>query len=751
MFRSRRLLEMKDPREPARTKEAGERQERGVQTECNPRGLSPRLSEVNLFTLLSLWMELFPNDKQKPTQRRNGLVVVHSSKIIGLHCSSMDLHVGQIAVIKHGSRLKECDLYFSRKPCSTCLKMVLNAGVSRISYWPGDPEISLAENKVMNSCYSDAKLDAKAVERLKSNSRARVCTLLQPLAYNMLQYIEETSRKCEFFQSMNAKDSDFKHRDSFTECRRNRLREFEKLFLIADSNTHKEILKTVGLENVCDDVHFINLRHKMEELVYLLATIDCSVPMSGIFISDDSASEEHTNNDFQNFARHCMVQARLLAYRTEDQKIGVGAVIWAEGKSSNCDATGARYLIGCGYNAYPTGSEYADFPQMDEKQQKDREARKFRYIVHAEQNALTFRCQDIKEDEKTMIFVTKCPCDECIPLINSAGIKQIYTGDLDAGKVKADISYQKFSGLQGVKKFTWQKNPAHSILESGVQTVHMKSEPTKPPIFESSVASKIVNACTMRSSCEPELHCKPSVQGHSPSIEDPHSPLAKGDLKRPLIAVQPEPQIDELLNLELSEPAFKRRVVEHQCYLQSLVTSLATVMNDVVCGMEKIKSGLNTSMSDVHSVLDHHLSALQSSRESVSSQTASTQGLSCIGAALQTALSAALSDMSSKVQEGLQIGFESLGEKVQSAIRTGFADLVKEHASAHQCLCRSQGGEIPFNRGVNSPSQEEGILNSGLSLSSSHPSQLSSGSLLESSSPSMVMLAPGGRNLEKLQ
>lgn len=75
-----------------------------------------------------------------------------------------------------------------------------------------------------------------------------------------------------------------------------------------------------------------------------------------------------------------------------------------------------------------------------------------------------------------MIFVTKCPCDECIPLINSAGIKQIYTGDLDAGKVKADISYQKFSGLQGVKKFTVsitlqiitaQTNPGsedHSIL-----------------------------------------------------------------------------------------------------------------------------------------------------------------------------------------------------------------------------------------------------------------------------------------------
>lgn len=48
------------------------------------------------------------------------------------------------------------------------------------------------------------------------------------------------------------------------------------------------------------------------------------------------------------------------------------------------------YFIGCGYNAFPVGSEYADFPHMDDKQ-KDREIRKFRYIVHAEQNALTFR------------------------------------------------------------------------------------------------------------------------------------------------------------------------------------------------------------------------------------------------------------------------------------------------------------------------------------------------------------------------
>ncbi|XP_032467366.1 cytidine and dCMP deaminase domain-containing protein 1 isoform X3 [Phocoena sinus] len=290
-------------------KEAGQMQNlesegagRSVSTQTGSMtGEIPRLSKVNLFTLLSLWMELFPSVKSqrqkcqereegkhgplgdneemarvstdKKQVKRTGLVVVKNMKIVGLHCSSEDLHAGKIALIKHGSRLKNCDLYFSRKPCSACLKMIVN----------------------------------------------------------------------------------------------------------------------------------------------------------------------------------------------EDHKTGVGAVIWAEGKSRNCDGTGAMYFIGCGYNAFPVGSEYADFPHMDDKQ-KDREIRKFRYIVHAEQNALTFRCQEIKPEERSMIFVTKCPCDECVPLIKGAGIKQIYAGDVDVGKKKADISYMRFGELEGVSKFTWQMNPSRTCV-----------------------------------------------------------------------------------------------------------------------------------------------------------------------------------------------------------------------------------------------------------------------------------------------
>ncbi|XP_063300907.1 cytidine and dCMP deaminase domain-containing protein 1 [Pelobates fuscus] len=439
----------------------------GTQTD-SMQGQVPRLSKVNLFTIMSLWMETFPSDEpdvNKAQIKKTGLVVVANMKIIDLHCSSRALHAGQVAVIKHGSRLKDCDLYFSRKPCSTCLKMIVNAGVNRISYWPADPEMSL-EQEVSNHSNGDAKLDAKAVERLKSNSRAHVCVLLQPLACNIVQFVEETSLKCDFIQNIVRKYPDFST-GLFYDYRQEKIKEYEALFLISDNEKHKEILRLMGLENLCENPYFINLRQNMKELVLILSTVASSVPNCydfGFYLSDNSIESDipSYHSISQDITRHCIIQARLLAYRSEDHKIGVGAVIWAK-RSSNttdCDGTGSMYFLGCGYNAFPVGSEYADFPNMDDKQ-KDREIRKFRYIIHAEQNALTFRSREIKPDEKSMIFVTKCPCDECVPLIKGAGIKQVYAGDVDIGKKKADISYLRFAELKGVSKYAWQQN-SHS-------------------------------------------------------------------------------------------------------------------------------------------------------------------------------------------------------------------------------------------------------------------------------------------------
>lgn len=136
----------------------------------------------------------------------------------------------------------------------------------------------------------------------------------------------------------------------------------------------------------------------------------------------------------------------------------MGAVIWAKGQTAGIDGTGSLFLVGCGYNAYPTGSHYVEYPQMDDRQ-KDRQRRKYRYIVHAEQNALTFRTRAIRPEEPTVLFVTKYPCDECVTLIRGAGITHVYTSDQDRDKDKGDISYLKFSSLKNISKFIWQRSP----------------------------------------------------------------------------------------------------------------------------------------------------------------------------------------------------------------------------------------------------------------------------------------------------
>lgn len=134
---------------------------------CTP-GHGPRLSEVNLHTLLSLWMEMFPQKQPEDTVHNQvidimtgtgasspfstlikskfsslprlsqvrgvGLVVVRDGKVVGLHCSTSELHAGQAATIQHGNALAGCQLYFSRRPCATCFKMLIN-GENRGSHY----------------------------------------------------------------------------------------------------------------------------------------------------------------------------------------------------------------------------------------------------------------------------------------------------------------------------------------------------------------------------------------------------------------------------------------------------------------------------------------------------------------------------------------------------------------------------------------------------------------------------------------
>uniref|UniRef100_A0A3B3Z823 Cytidine and dCMP deaminase domain-containing protein 1 n=1 Tax=Periophthalmus magnuspinnatus TaxID=409849 RepID=A0A3B3Z823_9GOBI len=445
-------MEESGPRSRTKPDRAGTARERGVQTDSRGQGQAPRLSKGNLFTLLSLWMEIFPQDQTEGDQCYNvcvsqinpvGLVVVKDGKVLGLHSSGSELHAGQAAILEHRAKLSHSSLYFSRRPCATCLKMIINAGVSQICFWPSDPEVSIISE--------EAALDALASDKLKSNSRAHICVPLQPLMPGLAQFVTETSRNGDFMEKVAEDDPEVDLDLGLLSEQLRALASLSSRFLVSSSEQHQQVLSRMNLENFCVEPYFCGLRHNMEQLVQVLSAVVAGVPgysNYGFYSSDTSAPPQSGPGHGPDpgpvsaeVAVHCMVQARLLSYRTEDPKVGVGAVIWAKRSQM-----GGLYLVGCGFNAYPSGSHFNEFPQMDDKQE-DRQRRKYRYIIHAEQNALTFRTGEMRSCDASLLFVTKCPCDECVPLIRAAGVSHIYSSDLDQGRDKGDISYRRFKHL----------------------------------------------------------------------------------------------------------------------------------------------------------------------------------------------------------------------------------------------------------------------------------------------------------------
>lgn len=198
--------------------------------------------------------------------------------------------------------------------------VILSAGVSRISYWPADSEISLLSDRssAASSRLQEATLDAVAAERLKSSSRPHICVLLQPLASSMLQFVEETSCNSDFLGRMAADVPNLDVQELFSRERWRSWDSFSKRFLIDDVEVHRELLGKMNLENFRTEPYFSELRQHMRDLIRILASVAASVPVLeheyGFYETEPTASGHRTLS--QDVVRHCIIQAALLAYRT---------------------------------------------------------------------------------------------------------------------------------------------------------------------------------------------------------------------------------------------------------------------------------------------------------------------------------------------------------------------------------------------------------------------------------------------------
>lgn len=97
------------------------------------------------------------------------------------------------------------------------------------------------------------------------------------------------------------------------------------------------------------------------------------------------------------------------------------ASIWAENSYCKRRQVGAlivkdKMIISDGYNGTPSGFE---------NNCEDETNATFRYVMHAEANAITKVAKSSNSSSGSTIYVTSAPCIECAKLIIQAGIKRV--------------------------------------------------------------------------------------------------------------------------------------------------------------------------------------------------------------------------------------------------------------------------------------------------------------------------------------
>ena len=105
-----------------------------------------------------------------------------------------------------------------------------------------------------------------------------------------------------------------------------------------------------------------------------------------------------------NWDHRFLTMAQLVAGWSKDPSTKVGSVI-----------TDGKRIVSLGFNGFPAGTD--DDPSIYD----DRE-RKYRRVLHAEQNAMSFAKRDLTG---CTIYITHPPCARCAAQIVQEGIKRV--------------------------------------------------------------------------------------------------------------------------------------------------------------------------------------------------------------------------------------------------------------------------------------------------------------------------------------
>ena len=373
---------------------------------------------------MALWMELYPRKPQISSSnvRNVGCVIVDRGKIVALG-STGEAHAVVRSILGCSVETKGCDVFVSRFPCALCVKLMVQAGIARIFYFPSSSwELGTATYSSRELILIPSLMDSPTRETMNGESSKQeanfraVSRLITNNAISLTLYIPKWSDS-RFVYDKNVEHELFWELDQSLRSMPNLLRHWDAL-----------------QESFAQTQYFV--AKVIQEYV--------KPPKKG----SSPISSDKPLLDFK-IVQHAMVMAHLISKRTNDLKVGVGAVII--GIKQN--------YISVGWNSYPTKSSITDYPQDGADNPGDDEALKYSYILHAgsyflrlEQNAFLWRMPHGTPLDECILVSTKMPCDECSPVIYDCGIRTIITNkqipkSLDDPSRLRGLTYEKISKL----------------------------------------------------------------------------------------------------------------------------------------------------------------------------------------------------------------------------------------------------------------------------------------------------------------
>ncbi|XP_028402186.1 cytidine and dCMP deaminase domain-containing protein 1-like [Dendronephthya gigantea] len=415
-----------------------------------------RVSKDTLYMIIALWMENLVDEAPEQHNKIGGVLVSPNDVIFAADCSRDDVHAAARLLIKHSGKTQGCKMFMSRKPCPFCAKLLVQSKVKRVLFLPTrEPEYYRSP---ADKLYNDEKM--KEVEIMFTASAIAqtkfVLRVEEPVGERAKKLTPEDQIKVvqERTRLFSQKYSPVKSSKWGVDAIKTKLP-----WPSYDQKMHKKVHS--------------DFAEVMQWIARVLVTNDRGLDYK--FISCNEKSTNSTgfnplsNSAHEKKAKRFIEIARLLAQRTDDPTTGVGAVIVSQ----------EMEVLAFGWNGYPFGAQYGEFARASDKDNKNAEDdedphekidEKYPYSIHAEQNALLMR--NSKNLKDSILFVTKCPCDECTPLIAMEGIKTVVVDDDVLSRMGVDsekkLGYKRFPKMVAEEKFVCFETQKKQAPEAGV-------------------------------------------------------------------------------------------------------------------------------------------------------------------------------------------------------------------------------------------------------------------------------------------